>query len=202
MLFTPPGGSISSVKTLNHRAALGDASPFLSRLNYAIWPVIQSSASAPHWPNSVWLTHPSSSPPLRLTYLFTCCQFLPHSIDIQEQESFTVHVYTHHTQTHRGSWSHRDCVCCSRAAACLSELSPDWVPRVSHPTFSHLPDSSPFCTHAATRLTQHSRLHSEQWGMMSYCYKDIAFLGRYVLSEDARSQNAAGAPLKIALFNS
>lgn len=154
----------------NHRAAQGMPPPFSSCLNSVIWPeVAQPSASVPHWPNSVWLTHPSASPLLPLTYPLTFYWFLLHPVNIPEQESCTAHMCAHHTQTHRASWSHRDCVCCSRAAACLSELSLDRVPRVSRPTFSHLPDSSLFCTHAATRLPRHSSIHSEQWGMTSHC---------------------------------
>lgn len=80
----------------------------------------------------------------------------------------TVHVYT---QAHSSSWSCRSCVCCSRTAACLTQLSPDsGVLRVSQPTFSHLPHSSLLWTHAAKWLTRHNRMCGEQCVMISHHY--------------------------------
>lgn len=118
--------SVRWKNSLNHRAAHGDASPFSECLNWVIWPMVVQS-SAPHWPNSVGLTHPL---PLHcscsLIYFLHLSPPCPFSHSVQSSHTYPItgtnrnpvmYMCTQIPHMHRASWTRKDCDAAAVAAA-------------------------------------------------------------------------------------
>lgn len=179
-----------------HRTTVGLPCASSLCLYGVMWPVSRQPQLHTDLIKSGWPPPPPPPKSPQLTHLLTFW-FLPHPLNIPHQETSTVHI-TSHTDPEPADPTET-----AFAAAEQLPAYQNYLQAESHgchvQPFPHLPDSSLFCTHAATRL---SRMHSARRNLPSSPPRSIFM--KHVMGYCLRmpkSQNPPRAILKIALFN-